>query len=210
MIAENPSNFSIFSREQLGMLQPQVNAPFRALELGAGTGLASLVLGKVLERIRSMDRQCEELILFETCRVPLVVDTVFATDFHPFTVGKETSESLAPDNKWPNDADGLCQSRPQTSNPVLDQTNLIRDRQQVLVNNANILTSATPSSTSSIAPQLDIPFDVIIGADIIYKHSHALWVCACVERFLRKPTRPSSQADEYTIQAPATAPPFLP
>ncbi|KAF8509639.1 hypothetical protein JB92DRAFT_3119714 [Gautieria morchelliformis] len=83
MIAENPSNFSIFSREQLGTLQPRVNAPFRALELGAGTGLASLVLGKVLERIRSMDRQCTEPISFDTRRVPLVVDTVFATDFHP-------------------------------------------------------------------------------------------------------------------------------
>ncbi|KAF8479895.1 hypothetical protein JB92DRAFT_3042784 [Gautieria morchelliformis] len=267
MIAENPTNFSIFSREQLGTLQPRVNAPFRALELGAGTGLASLVLGKVLERIRSMDRQCTEPISFDTRRVPLVVDTVFATDFHPSVlanlqfnvalnfpaasinshspvdnesnigtphtsccapnmvvlpldwsmihslahpisnpVGKETSESSAQDNKWPNDADALFRSRPQTSHPVLDQTDLIRDRQQVLANNANILTSATPSSTSSIAPQLDIPFDVIIGADIIYEHSHALWVRACVERFLRKPTRPSSQTDEYTIQAPATAP----
>ncbi|KAF8513601.1 hypothetical protein JB92DRAFT_2922506, partial [Gautieria morchelliformis] len=57
--------------------------PFRALELGAGTGLASLVLGKVLERIRSMDRQCTEPVSFDTCRVPLVVDTVFVTDFHP-------------------------------------------------------------------------------------------------------------------------------
>ncbi|KAF8462084.1 hypothetical protein JB92DRAFT_3069605 [Gautieria morchelliformis] len=264
MIAENPSRFSIFSREQLGTLHPHVNAPFRALELGAGTGLASLVLGKVLERIRSMDRQCTEPVSFDTCRVPLLVDTVFATDFHPSVlanlrfnfavnfpaasvnsqsnsnigtshssccapnmvvlpldwsvihslahpisnpVGKETSESSAQDNKWPNDADALCQSRPQISNPVLDQTDLIRDRQQVLANNADILTSATPSSTSSIAPQLDIPFDVIIGADIIYEHSLALWVRACVERFLRKHTRPSSQADEYTIRAPAAAPP---
>ncbi|KAF8468555.1 hypothetical protein JB92DRAFT_3059263, partial [Gautieria morchelliformis] len=266
MIAEDPSNFSIFSREQLGTLQPHVNAPFRALELGAGTGLASLVLGKVLERIRSMDRQCEEPISFDTRPVPLVVDAVFATDFHPSVlanlrfnfavnfpaasinsqspvdndnntgishtsccapnmvvlpldwsvihslthpishpVGKETFESSAQDTKWPNDADALFQSRPQTSHPVLDQTDLIRDQQQVLANNADILTSATPSSTSSIAPQLDIPFDVIIGADIIYEHSHALWVRACVERFLRKHTRPSSQADEYTIQAPATA-----
>ncbi|KAF8510049.1 hypothetical protein JB92DRAFT_2942595, partial [Gautieria morchelliformis] len=267
MIAENPSNFSIFSREQLGTLKHRVNAPFRALELGAGTGLTSLVLGKVLERIRSMDRQCEEPISFDTRQAPLVVDTVFATDFHPsvlanlrfnfavnfpaasinsqspvdndnntgishtsccapnmvvlpldwsvihslahpisnpYTVGKETSESSVPDNNWPNDADALFQSRPEASNPVLDQTDLIHDRQQLRATNANILASATPSSTSSIASQLDIPFDVIIGADIIYEHSHALWVRACVERFLRKPTRPSLQ---NTIQAPATGPP---
>ncbi|KAF8479862.1 hypothetical protein JB92DRAFT_2822493 [Gautieria morchelliformis] len=144
MIAENPSNFSIFSREQLGTLKRRVNVPFRALELGAGTGLASLVLGKVLERI--WDRQCEEQISFDTHQAPLVVDTVFATDFHPSVLA-----------------------------------NLRFTFAQLRATNANILASATPSFTSSIASQLDIPFDVIIGADIIYEHSHALWVRACVD-----------------------------
>ncbi|KAF8509348.1 hypothetical protein JB92DRAFT_2814253 [Gautieria morchelliformis] len=182
MIAENPSNLSIFSREQLGTLHPHVNAPFRALELGAGTGLASLVLGKVLERIRSMDRQCEEPISFDTRRVPLLVDTVFATDFHPSVLA--------------NLRFNFAVNFPAAS---------INSQSPVLANNADILTSVTPSSTSSIAPQLDIPFDVIIEADITYEHSHALWVRACVERFLRKPTRPLDTSPLRTDQCPIPA-----
>ncbi|KAF8525431.1 hypothetical protein JB92DRAFT_2875919, partial [Gautieria morchelliformis] len=70
ILRDAPLESSDFS--SLGTLNPQVNAPFRALELGAGTGLALLVLGK-----------CTEPVSFDTCRVLLLVDTVFATDFHP-------------------------------------------------------------------------------------------------------------------------------
>lgn len=47
MIASSPHQFSIFPREDR-----TTGTPFRALELGAGTGLASLVLGKVLTSLR--------------------------------------------------------------------------------------------------------------------------------------------------------------
>ena len=33
----------------------------------------------------------------------------------------------------------------------------------------------------------DRTFDVIIGADIIYEASHALWIKSCLQRILRKP-----------------------
>ena len=54
MIAENPDSFGIdiFGETKLGgNSRTQGRPPFRALELGAGTGLGSLVLGKILERV---------------------------------------------------------------------------------------------------------------------------------------------------------------
>ncbi|KAF8459664.1 hypothetical protein JB92DRAFT_3077263 [Gautieria morchelliformis] len=184
MIAENPQTSLYFRRSTRHLTSRQCALP--SIGTGCRNRFASLVLGKVLERIRSMDRQCEEPISFDTRR---------AADFHPsvlanlrfnFAVNSQLHQSTPNRlHKWPNDADALFQSRPQTSHPVLDQTDLIRDRQQVLANNANILTSA-PSSTSSMHL-----------TDIIYEHSHALWVRACVERFLRKPTRPSSPGHSY-------------
>ena len=42
--------------------------------------------------------------------------------------------------------------------------------------------------TSMIAPSLQEPFDLILGADIVYEHTHALWIRDCVASLLRRPT----------------------
>ena len=44
-------------------------------------------------------------------------------------------------------------------------------------------------------PPLNAPFDLIIGADIIYERLHARWVRSCVEQLLRKPYTPPVHVD---------------
>lgn len=42
------------------------------------------------------------------------------------------------------------------------------------------------------SPLLYEPFDVILGADIIYEAQHALWIKACLRKLLRTSTNPTS------------------
>uniref|UniRef100_D8QJR4 FAM86 N-terminal domain-containing protein n=1 Tax=Schizophyllum commune (strain H4-8 / FGSC 9210) TaxID=578458 RepID=D8QJR4_SCHCM len=56
---------------------------------------------------------------------------------------------------------------------------------------------AFPRETVQPAP-LDEPFDVVLGADIVYEAEHATWIKNCLERLLRKPTWPS----EHTTPPP--------
>ncbi|KAL1730936.1 putative methyltransferase-domain-containing protein [Schizophyllum commune] len=46
---------------------------------------------------------------------------------------------------------------------------------------------AFPRESAPSAP-LDEPFDVVLGADIVYEAEHATWIKNCLERLLRKPS----------------------
>ncbi|KAF7312156.1 hypothetical protein MIND_00228200 [Mycena indigotica] len=62
--------------------------------------------------------------------------------------------------------------------------------------------------TALFPPPLDIAFDIILGADIIYEAEHALWIRKVLTRFLRRnglfhllvPLRPTHAAESGTIE----------
>ncbi|KAF8999688.1 hypothetical protein BDQ17DRAFT_1328211 [Cyathus striatus] len=53
--------------------------------------------------------------------------------------------------------------------------------------------------TSAPTAPLDEPFDVILGADIIYEAQHARWIKSCLEKLLRKPSASHAEARFHLI-----------
>lgn len=127
----------------------------RVLELGAGTGLMSMVLAKLLPAAE-----------------------VVATDYHPAVL--ENLRANVDRNFPHDDDDGSC--APPNVQP-LDWRHLYS-----LANSDN--------STPAALPQ---PFDLIVGADIVYEPTHALWVKSSVELLLRKPTPSGEESFFYLI-----------
>ncbi|KAJ3710645.1 hypothetical protein C8R42DRAFT_596702 [Lentinula raphanica] len=130
----------------------------RVLELGAGTGLLSIVVAKILSSSGSSPSS-------SSSASPLgAAASIFATDYHP---------------------EVLCNLRDNIS------TNF---------------PSSPPSSLNRCPPEppypisiyqldwehpdysapLDEPFDLILGADVIYHPEHARWIKSCVERLLAR------------------------
>ncbi|KAK0448459.1 putative methyltransferase-domain-containing protein [Desarmillaria tabescens] len=104
----------------------------RVLELGAGTGLVSIVVGKLLEG-------CV---------------TIVATDFYPSVL----------DNLKANIGNNFVQpASVAISSTFLDWAD--SDNHDV---------------------SLDAPFDVVLGADIVYDAQHAVWIKKCLRKFLSK------------------------
>ncbi|KAJ3826938.1 S-adenosyl-L-methionine-dependent methyltransferase [Lentinula raphanica] len=116
----------------------------RVLELGAGTGLLSIVVAKILSSSGSSPSSSSSVS-------PLgAAASIFATDYHP---------------------EVLCNLRDNIS------TNF----------------PAPPISIHQLdwehpdySAPLDEPFDLILGADVIYHPEHARWIKACVERLLAR------------------------
>ncbi|KAJ3763276.1 S-adenosyl-L-methionine-dependent methyltransferase [Lentinula raphanica] len=115
----------------------------RVLELGAGTGLLSIVVAKILSSSGSSPSSSSSVS-------PLGTASIFATDYHP---------------------EVLCNLRDNIS------TNF----------------PAPPISIHQLdwehpdySAPLDEPFDLILGADVIYHPEHARWIKSCVERLLAR------------------------
>ena len=75
-----------------------------------------------------------------------------------------------------------------------------------------ILTRALDWSTFSSQknhgdPVFESPFDLILGADIIYESQHALWIKSCLTKLLRKPssTTPSDITPTFHLVIPLRA-----
>lgn len=117
----------------------------RALELGAGTGLAGLTLAKLLQ---ARGTAC----------------SLVATDFHPSVLS--------------NLRDNFTANFPTTSSVDVS---------------VHALDWSKCSTTGQNAQPLDQPFDLILGADIIYEPEHARWIQGCVEKLLRRPEKPHSR-----------------
>ncbi|BGP15756.1 hypothetical protein JCM10213_007948 [Rhodosporidiobolus nylandii] len=172
----------------------------RVLELGAGTGLLSLVWKGMSERLgASAD--------------------VFATDYHDGVLENLRKNVVA------NSANVSPLTSP-TASPALAPTKPISIPSS---SNASSNSSALPSLSSSMSslpvqahkldwsavhnsrafsaalnprmaietsmpPPFDKPFHSLIAADVVYGPTHALWLKSCVEQFLIKPDAPSSQS----------------
>lgn len=142
----------------------------RILELGAGTGLISLVLAKLLPRDAAQ---------------------IFASDFHPQVLDNLRTNMArnfdGDDNEGDGDGDGGATPPMAVS---LDWREL-HDRQQ-----------CPDAEAPPLRPPFDTPFDVIIGADVVYEPSHALWIKSTVQQLLRRPTSPTGSRDS-TSQLPS-------
>ncbi|KAG5641707.1 hypothetical protein DXG03_004411, partial [Asterophora parasitica] len=118
----------------------------RILELGAGTGLVSLVVGKLLESA-----------------TPQQQATIIATDYYPAVLdnlGSNIQANFPP----PGKANHI-----RIVSHFLDWSLFPNERVQ--------------------NPPFDAPFDLILGADVVYEAQHAIWIRSCVASLLRKPYR---------------------
>lgn len=140
MIVDDPSAFNLL----------RANAPVRVLELGAGTGLVSITIAKLL-------------LTSPTPSLPAT--DIVATDYYPSVLANLSHNILSNFPSSPPSASISLSSHP------LDWS----------------LFSSLPTP----APELSTPFDLILGADIIYEPDHALWIKSCLQRLLRKPNSAS-------------------
>lgn len=137
------------SPEKLGLGGGFAENPtrLRALELGAGTGLVSLTLAKLLE-----SRACNTLS---------DQTTIIATDFHPYVLAN-------------------LRSNVETNFPQQSSSG------SVSISAHFLDWSQFPQSIKDVPP-FNEPFDLILGADIIYEVQHARWIKTCIEKLLRRP-----------------------
>jgi SAM-dependent methyltransferase len=144
------------SSDSLQKMQPAL----RVLELGAGTGLVSLALAKLLESSSDWMNHRTEII---------------ATDFYP-PVLENLQNNIAANSETADN------EHPQ---PLVSVVSHFLDWKMF---SATVDTPPAP---------FDLPFDLILGADIIYEAEHAFWIKGCLSRLLRR--RQVSQADQGGI-----------
>ncbi|KXN81599.1 hypothetical protein AN958_04393 [Leucoagaricus sp. SymC.cos] len=150
MLVEDPGAFGISAKR----LNNQERREFRILELGAGTGLVSLIVGKLLEAI-SLEPSHEVEIV--------------ATDYYPSVL---TNLRTNAQNNIPHAAN----SSVKVLTHALDW-------------------SSFGSASTKVAP-FNQPFDLILGADIVYEPEHATWIHSCITHLLRKPSV-SAESSSY-------------
>lgn len=164
MIAEAPDRFGL-SRcaadddsvsYRGGDGRPQAGAGIaRFLELGAGTGLVSLTIGKILKTGRERDSRCAG-----------ARTVVVASDFYPPAL-ENLRLNIQRNFLLPEEDDGADPARNLSiSGHFLDWEE-----------------AADP--TRSLQAPFDEPFDEVFGADIVYELEHAMWIKACLKRVLR-------------------------
>lgn len=100
---------------------------------------------------------------------------VVASDFHPSILSNLRTNVVA--------------NFPPPSSPSLPSSS------SVSISAHRLDWSEAANSTNALSPPFDEPFDLILGADIIYELEHALWIKTCLEKLLR---RPSSSAPSDT------------
>lgn len=156
-IAEDPKRF--------GLLRSNMHNGLRILELGAGTGLVSLTVGKVIEYAPVGEAPVVEIV---------------ATDYYPSVLAN---------------LDSNVRSNFSASNSA-QAGNSIRISTHRLDWSLFATMSAPPYPFHE-------PFDLVLGADIVYEVQHAAWIKSCLERLLRKPTpNDSSLGPQFHLVIP--------
>ncbi|KAF9445878.1 hypothetical protein P691DRAFT_777246 [Macrolepiota fuliginosa MF-IS2] len=142
MVIEDPGSFGL-NTDQLAAREHGV---FRILELGAGTGLVSISVWKMLQNVA----------LHGSHRVEII-----ATDYYPSVLKNLccNTESNVPLNM---DSPATLQVYP------LDWSRF--------------------GSNGTRSQPFDQPFDLVLGADIVYEPDHAEWIRSCLIHLLRKPS----------------------
>lgn len=169
----------------------------RALELGAGTGLLSLVWKGMSERIaqeNGLEHGCAEVVatdyhdaVLENLRVNVVANSPAITP--------AASPSASPMVR-PADAGGLPaklaaqfaavnlggSATPTPAGPAVTAAKL---DWSAIHSSRKFATSSRGSL--SLPPPFDRPFRTLLAADVVYGPEHAAWLKSCVEQFLEKP-----------------------
>ncbi|GAA5885747.1 hypothetical protein JCM6882_007552 [Rhodosporidiobolus microsporus] len=176
----------------------------RVLELGAGTGLLSLVWKGMSERVGA----------------PV---EVLATDYHdgvlenlrknvetnsaaisPAT-SPTASPPLAPVNITPSIASKTSStdssaipslSSSFTSASAAPPVQALKLDWSAVHSSRAFSAALNPRSPipTSMPPPFDKPFHTLLAADVVYGPTHALWLKSCVEQFLIKPDAPSEKS----------------
>ena len=165
MIVDHPTQFGFHQFEHHHQ-HPSPPTPFRCLELGAGTGLVSITITKMMQK--SIETSTTEL-------------EVVATDYYPSVLANLERNV---NSNFPSESSSSLSS-PSTSVRILTRA----------------LDWSTFSSETTHEPVFETPFDLILGADIVYESQHALWIKSCLTKLLRKPysSSPSSSTTSINI-----------
>ncbi|KAF8622044.1 hypothetical protein AX15_007327 [Amanita polypyramis BW_CC] len=193
-----PSATSYFTAVEKAVPRCQ---PLRILELGAGTGLVSLTVGKLLETLISSYHTASPVSSdnpFPIVSPPAISPPLNAND-RPIPVSKAATV-IATDYYPPvleNLASNMTLNFP--SNNELDKDRAITVVPYPL--DWSLFSSTYTLSDNTASPALpkpfDEPFDIIFGADIIYELEHASWIKSCLSVLLRKPNHTFSLEGEY-------------
>ncbi|GAA6020837.1 hypothetical protein JCM10207_001674 [Rhodosporidiobolus poonsookiae] len=174
----------------------------RVLELGAGTGLLSLVWKGMSERLGAPA-------------------DVFATDYHEGVLENLRKNVIT-------NSENISPLASPTASPPLAPVDAQNIHGAFASSSSSADSSAIPSLSSSISslpvhthkldwsavhssrtfsaamnprnpiqtsmpPPFDKPFHTLIAADVVYGPTHAQWLKSCVEQFLIKPDAPSEK-----------------
>ncbi|KAF8798422.1 hypothetical protein BYT27DRAFT_7123503 [Phlegmacium glaucopus] len=164
MIVEHPTQFG-FHQPQPHLCRKDDAEPstFRCLELGAGTGLVSLTIAKMMQKsLLSMKTKLE----------------VIATDYYPSVL---TNLKRNISSNFPSESSSSA-SRLRILTQALDWS--------------------TFSSETTHEPVFETPFDLILGADIVYEPQHAPWIKSCLTKLLRKPSSTTTITLSSDIKQP--------
>lgn len=137
----------------------------RVLELGAGTGLVSLTIAKVLETTSRICGCCGD----NSRRRAEIV----ASDFYPPALENlrlNIQRNFASTERdRDHDSDSVAPSGHDLS---------------ISAHFLNWEEEATLLRIRALESPFDVPFDEVFGADIVYELEHAAWINACLRRFL--------------------------
>ena len=182
--------------------------PLRILELGAGTGLVSLTICKLLQNLVT-SHGLPSLVSSETPSPSVAaLDSSLRPTSKPIPIAS-AAVLIATDHYLPvleNLASNIATNFPshtQQSNDPISFTSHHLDWSHFSS------TYATGNSTAATPPKpFDEPFDVIFGADIIYELDHASWIKSCLSVLLRKPDYFAPSDDEIDTNANSLDPAF--
>ena len=160
-------NLSVFCHGGGGQRRGEGAAAIRVLELGAGTGLVSLTIARVLE----MTRTCGYGDDNSRRRAEIV-----ASDFYPPVL-----ENLrlniqlnfaSTERVHVHDSDSAAAP---SGHDLSISAHFLNWEEEAT-------TAADPAR--ALESPFDVPFDEVFGADIVYELEHAAWINACLRRFL--------------------------
>ncbi|KAI0294440.1 hypothetical protein BC826DRAFT_1012382 [Russula brevipes] len=180
MIAEAPARFGLWCGDGEGQKRgassllsdgrrPCVGASaIRVLELGAGTGLVSLTIGKVLEEAAAGSPS-------SSCRAEIVASDFYSRALENLRLNIQRNFPRVPRLGRDDDGPNSGSTPPPTRDLSIFAHFL--DWEQ-----------AADAARTLEAP-FDAPFDEVFGADIVYELEHAAWISACLKRVLRQTGR---------------------
>jgi Lysine methyltransferase len=136
-------------------------AAIRMLELGAGTGLVSLTIAKILETTRTCgSRRRAEIV---------------ASDFYPPALENLRLNIQRNFASAERDHDHDSDSAAPSGHDLSLSAHFLNWEEEA---------TAAADPARALESPFDVPFDEVFGADIVYEMEHTAWINACLRRFL--------------------------